>query len=148
MKRLAVILTLAFSLVGFSSFANGEDLAPAAAVQSFKNSFKTATEVSWSATESFHKVSFFLNGQPVSAFYSAQGEMIAITRSINSLQLPIALQASLKKDYDAYWISDLFEMANEEGTSYFITLENADTKLVLKSTAASEWTSFRKQRKS
>jgi hypothetical protein len=61
--------------------------------------------------------------------------------------LPIALQAELKSNYDAYWISDVFEVANETGTSYYITLETADTQLVLKSEGDS-WSNFKKQRKS
>ena len=73
--------------------------------------------------------------------------MIALTRNLSSLELPIALQASLKKNYDCYWISDLIEVAREQGTSYYITLENADTKLTLKSSGL-DWSSYKKQRKS
>ena len=74
--------------------------------------------------------------------------MIAMTRNISSLQLPIALQASLKNKYESYWISGLVEMATDEGTCYYITLENADTKLVLKSDVNSDWSNYKKQRKS
>jgi hypothetical protein len=147
MKRLLVTLTIALSLISLSSFADGEEVSPAA-LASFNSSFKNATEVNWSVNENYFKASFSLNGQFVSAYYDGQGKMIALTRNISSLQLPIALQADLKKDYDAYWISDLTEMATEEGTSYYITLENADTRLVLKSTSNSEWNNFKKQRKS
>ena len=73
--------------------------------------------------------------------------MLALTRNISSLQLPITLQASLKKNYENFWISDLFEVANEQGTTYYVTLEDGDTKLVLKS-GHSEWSTFQKQRKS
>ncbi|MGZ4019990.1 MAG: hypothetical protein ACXVJ5_13140, partial [Flavisolibacter sp.] len=70
-----------------------------------------------------------------------------LTRNISSLQLPITLQADLKQRYDCYWISDVLEVANEEGTSYYITLETADEKLTLKSNSDS-WSTFQKQRKS
>jgi phosphotransferase system HPr-like phosphotransfer protein len=73
--------------------------------------------------------------------------MIALTRNISSLQLPIALQAELKKNYDAYWISDVMETATEEGTSYYITLETADAQVILKS-SGDTWNTFKKQRKS
>lgn len=147
MKRVLVTLTIALSLISFSSFANGgEDVSPKA-LESFKTSFKNATEVNWTVSENFYKANFSLNGQYVTAYYDAEGNMKALTRNISSLQLPITLQAELKKNYDNYWISDLFEMATEEGTSYFITIEDADTKLVLKSTA-SQWETFKKQRKS
>jgi hypothetical protein len=145
MKRLLVTLTIALSFISLSSFANDE-VSPTA-VKSFNTSFKNATEVKWTVTDNYFKADFALNGQYVSAFYDTEGQMIAITRNISSLQLPIALQAELKSNYDAYWISDVFEVANETGTSYYITLESADTQLVLKSEGDS-WSNFKKQRKS
>ena len=146
MKRLLVTLTIALSLVSLSSFANGEDVSPRA-VKSFNKSFKNATEVKWTVTDSYSKADFSLNGQYVSAFYNEDGSMIALTRNLSSLQLPIALQADLKRNYDCYWISNVLEVANEEGTSYYITLENADDQLTLKS-SGDTWSTFKKQRKS
>lgn len=147
MKRLLVTLTIALSMISLSSFASGEKTVSAKALESFKTSFKSATEVIWSVSENFYKANFSLNGQYISAYYDEQGKMIALTRNISSLQLPIALQAELKKEYESNWISELFEVANEDGTSYYITLETADTKIVLKS-AGSGWTTYQKQRKS
>ena len=146
MKRLLVTLTIALSLVTLSSFANAADVSPRA-VKSFNKSFKNATEVKWTVTDNYFKADFTLNGQYVAAFYDAEGKMIALTRNISSLQLPITLQAGLKQGYDCYWISDVLEVANEEGTSYYITLETADEKLTLKS-SGDYWTTFKKQRKS
>jgi hypothetical protein len=146
MKRLLVTLTIALSLISLSSFANGEDVSPRA-VKSFNRSFKAATEVKWTVTDNYFKADFALNGQYVSAFYDADGKMIALTRNVSSLQLPIALQADLKNNYDCYWISDVLEVANDEGTSYYITLETADEQLTLKSNGDS-WNTFKKQRKS
>jgi hypothetical protein len=73
--------------------------------------------------------------------------MIAMTRFISSLDLPLSLQTNLKKEYGNYWISDLFELSNSEGTSYYITLENADTKVVLKSGGNENWNTYRKSTK-
>jgi hypothetical protein len=148
MKRLLFTLAIAASFIGFSSFTNQDDSVSPAALKSFNSSFKSATEVNWTVNENFYKANFSMNGQNVTAYYNTTGQMIALTRNISSLQLPIALQANLKNNYDGYWISDLVEMANDEGTSYFITLENADTKLILKSTSNSEWNNYKKQKKS
>ena len=112
MKRLVLTLTIALSLISFSSFAKDDVVVTPAALQSFKNSFKTATEVNWSAGDNFYKADFSMNGQYVSAYYDAEGHMIALTRNISSLNLPITLQASLKNNYSQYWISELFEVAN------------------------------------
>lgn len=116
-------------------------------LKSFQSSFKTATDVDWTVSENFYKADFSLNGQYVAAYYDEAGQLIALTRNISSVQLPIALQTDLKKDHEGYWISDLFELANEQGTTYYVTLETADTKLILKSAGAG-WTRYEKQRKS
>lgn len=146
MKRLLVTLTIALSFISLSSFASDREVSRRA-IESFNSSFKNATEVYWTISDNYYKANFALNGQYVSAFYDADGTMIALTRNISSLQLPIALQAELKKNYDNYWISDVFEMANEDGTSYYVTIEDADTKIVLKS-GFDTWSTFKKQRKS
>jgi hypothetical protein len=44
-------------------------------------------------------------------------------------------------------VSGLFELANTDGTSYYITLENADIKMVLKSSNGGNWTVFQKSSK-
>lgn len=146
MKRIVITLTVLFSLVGLSSFAN-EVKVNSQVLESFNSYFKNATEVDWTVSQNFYKADFSLNGQYVAAYYDEAGQLVAITRNISSTQLPISLQANLKKGHEDFWISDLFEVANEQGTTYYVTLENADTKLVLKSSGSS-WTSFQKQRKS
>ena len=148
MKRLFFTLTLALSMISMSSFAADETIVSETVIRSFQSSFKTATEVSWSVSDNYYKATFTLNGQHVAAFYNCDGQMIGMTRNISSTQLPISLQASLKNNFDGYWISDLFEMANEEGTFYYLTIENADTRLVLKSTSDADWSTYKKQRKS
>jgi hypothetical protein len=70
-----------------------------------------------------------------------------VCRYISSLSLPFALQNNLKKNYSDLWVSDLFEMATKEGTSYYVTLENADGKVVLSSTDGTTWSVFERTKK-
>jgi hypothetical protein len=44
-------------------------------------------------------------------------------------------------------VSDLFEAAKSDVTSYYITIENADTKMVLKS-SGNNWDVYNKIKKS
>ena len=67
-----------------------------------------------------------------------------MTRNISSLDMPMKLQTSLKNNYAGYWISDLFEISNNDGTNYYITMENADSKIVLKSTSDGNWSVYQK----
>ena len=141
MKKL--ILTLAVALSTMCSFA-GDVTVSSKVLDAFKNDFSSAKEISWSTTNDYYKASFIFNDQHVAAFYNLDGELIAMTRYISSLDLPLSLQTNLKKGYGNYWISDLFEVSNHEGTNYYITLENADGKIILKSTAGENWRTYQK----
>jgi len=146
MKRILTILTVVLS-ISLSSFAAGDEKVSPLVLKSFNSSFKDATEVEWKAKENFYQAQFAMNGQYITAYYDCDGKMMAMTRNISTTQLPIGLQTALRNESGSYWISDLFEVSNEDGTSYYVTLENADTKLVLKSSGASEWINYQKQRK-
>ena len=79
----------------------------------------------------------------LSAYYLPNGDQLAVTRFISTTQLPLQLLTSLKKDYSNYWISDLFEMSDDNGTEYYVTLENDSQIKVLKSSLAGEWTTYK-----
>jgi len=146
MKLLILTLT---ALLSFGSLkSNAQDIkVSAAVVNSFNTSFKNAAEVQWKDCGTYYKADFTLNGQYVTAYYDAAANLMAVTKNISTVQLPVTLQANLKKSYEDYWVSDLFEVSDESGTSYYVTVENGDTKTTLKSIGNS-WTTFKKQRKS
>src|SRR6476469_7666830 len=110
MKRLLFVFTLSLTLISFRSFAGDVEVSVAIR-ESFQNSFKNAKEVNWTMVDHYYKASFILNEQYISAFYDADGKMIALTRNISLDQLPISLQLALKKNYGSYWITNLFEMS-------------------------------------
>src|SRR5687768_18415678 len=130
MKKIIIMLAVAIS--SLTAFARVENVSTTV-LNSFNKQFAGAKEVQWTTTNDYYKAAFVYNGQNVSAFYQLDGGLIAMTRNISSLELPISLQTNLKNNYSKYWISDLFEISNSEGTSYYVTLENADSKIVLKS---------------
>lgn len=143
-----IIVTLAIAFVTMSAVA-GEVKVSARVLDAFEEQFTSATDVTWTEASNYYKVSFLFNGQKVSAFYSLEGELVGTTRNISSLDLPINLQAALKKDYKGYWISDLFEVSNTDGISYYLTVESAESKLVLKSASGdANWKTYRRNTKS
>lgn len=145
MKMLLIAFTLLASVVTTSSHASEGPVTPEV-LQSFQSTFATAKNADWSTAQDLYKVQFILDGQFITAFYKADGSMTAITRHISPGQLPVSLQATLKNDYKEQWISGLFELSNDDGVHYYVTLEDADSQLVLKSVASS-WTVFQKSRK-
>jgi hypothetical protein len=147
MKVLLVMITAVLSIINTKASASDDIKVSAAVLSSFNSSFKNASEVAWKSAGNYYKADFALNGQYIAAYYDATAELIAVTRNISSLQLPITLQTSLKKSYESYWISDLFELSDDTGTSYYVTVENGDAKITLRSTV-NGWTVYQKQRKS
>lgn len=144
MKKIIIMLAIAIS--SLTAFA-GEENVSSTVLNAFNKDFAGAKDVQWTSTNDYYKAAFVFNGQSVNAFYQLDGGLIAMTRNISSLELPISLQANLKKNYSKYWISDLFEVSNNEGTIYYITMENADSKIVLKSSGTGKWNAFKKMAK-
>ena len=141
-----MIVTLVIALSSLSAVA-GEGNVNKKVLDAFKTEFATATEVTWTEGDNYFKATFNYNGKYVFAYYNADGELLGMTRYLSPVDLPLSLQNNLKKNYEGYWISDLFEAAKDDATNYYITLENADTKIVLKSEDNS-WSTFSKTKKS
>jgi hypothetical protein len=148
MKKKILLLSLAFMSLTIFSFA---DATPSnvskSVVTSFNRQFSTASNVHWEITDNYIKARFNVNDVVLSAYFNRTGELIAITRFISPNQLPIELQTSLQKIVKKNWVSDLFEIQTEAGTSYYITTENADQIVVLKSEGTNGWQLFQKEKK-
>lgn len=142
-----IILTIAIAVSSLFVFAN-ETNVNSTVVNAFNSEFSSATEVKWTSGANFYKASFVFNQQHLTVFYSFEGKMLGVAKNISSLDLPMNLQASLKKEYSGRWITELFELSGEEGTGYYVTLEQADSKIILKSENGSQWSVYKKSTKS
>jgi hypothetical protein len=94
----------------------------------------------------YTRLTFKMSGIILTAFYSNQGELLAVTHNIASTQLPLTLLMQVKHDYASYWISDLFELNSHGVSNYYITLENADKTITLRS-SENIWEVFSKTNK-
>ena len=139
----AMMLTMGLT----SAFANNEETINQKAVSWFKKDFTTAQDVKWENNKDFVKATFKLNDQVMFAYYSQTGDLMAVTRNIVSSQLPLSLLSNLRKSYSSYWISDLFEISSDADASYYVTLQNGDQTLVLKSNGTSGWELYKKEKK-
>lgn len=146
MKKLMIGLVLGAFIITNTAFANNSNNVNDKVQTSFKQEFATAQNVVFSKTNNYIKAAFTLNNQVMEAYYTADGEMIGVSKNLLSTELPIGLQVDLKRDYTDYWISDLFEFATNSNSSYFITVENADQKITLQSNG-NEWVVYKKAKK-
>jgi len=150
MKRTFATIALTAALlltVGVgSSFAhntpNGNDNIEAY----FHKDFQQAELISTNTGADYTKVTFKMNSMILTAFYSNSGELLAVTHNITSTQLPLQLLIQVKRNYSSYWISDLFEYNANGSSSYFLTLENADSKVTLRSNDG-DWETYNKTTK-
>jgi hypothetical protein len=142
-----IMIGMFMLITSLGAFANGSEEISANIVKSFNKEFAGAQNVQWSTSKEFVKATFSLNGQIAFAFYSPEGDLLAVTRNIVSGQLPINLLTECKKNYANYWITDLFEMVANNENAYYLTLENGDYRIVLKSNGTNGWEVFRKEKK-
>lgn len=143
-----IMLTLAIVIGSLGAAFAGEEEVNAKVLGAFKKEFSAAKEISWTVASNYYQASFVYNDQHVSAYYSLDGDLMALTRYISPADLPLALQSDLKKNHSDSWISDLFEVANDNGTAYYITMENAEASVVLKATNGKNWETYKKVKKS
>jgi len=144
MKKM--MMTLAIALTTVCTFASEEKVAPKV-LEAFNTEFSTAKDVEWSIGEDQYTATFNYNGAYVFAYYNEEGDLLGLTRNLTPNALSMTLQNSLKKNYSDFWVSDLFEVAKNGGTDYYITLENADKKIVLHAAGGKDWEVYKKVKK-
>ena len=128
------ITTFALALLfAVTSFAKPVDSVKGEINASIKRNFKNAQILNTETKEAFTKVTFKMNEVIMFAFYSRTGDLLAVTRNITSSQLPMNLLMSLKNDYSAYWITELFEFTGDGINCYYVSLESADARVTLRS---------------
>ncbi|WEK36724.1 MAG: hypothetical protein P0Y53_04345 [Candidatus Pseudobacter hemicellulosilyticus] len=148
MKKNFLVAALVMLMGISATFANtNKDIVNEKISSAFQKEFAGASEVNWENSKTFAKATFRINEQVMFAFYAQDGHLLAVTRNIVSGQLPLNLQADLKKYYADYWITDLFEMAADSETNYYLTIQNSTQTVVLKSSGTTGWTVFKKEKK-
>jgi hypothetical protein len=146
-KKITFILGLLFTLGIGSSFAAPADEINTLVKTSFQRDFKKAVLIGSEVTVNYIRLAFKLDDVVMFAYYLDNGELLAVTRNIRSSQLPLQLMIDLKKSYGTYWISELFEINGKDQNYYYVTLENADSKTILRSSDSNSWELYSKSNK-
>lgn len=142
----ALLLTLAVSTSFAAATNNNTNNDNGGVNASFRKDFKQAELLSTDPGKDYTKFTFKLNGAILYAFYSPNGDLLAVTHNIKSTDLPINLLMQIKRDHADCWVTDCFELDSNGITSYYITLENADTRVTLHSDGSS-WETYLKTAK-
>ena len=141
MKKLFAIFTILGFMYSAGSYAQNKT--PSAVLYSFQNSFGNAENVAWSTVKDLYRVDFAIEDQKASAFFNSEGYLVASARNITLLQLPMSLKSDLKNNYPDYEVTNLFEVDNENGVTYYATVKNSKKQFTLESNSG-EWFTFNK----
>jgi hypothetical protein len=142
MKKLFLIITILGSVYTTSIYAQSKT--PSAVLSSFQRSFNNATNETWSTVKGLYRVDFIFEREKVAAFFNENGDLIASSRNVTLLQIPLSLKSDLKKHFHDYEVSSLFEVDKEDGIIYYATIKNYKNQLALESTSSGDWIAHKK----
>jgi len=139
MKKLSAIIVSAALLISTSSFAGSAEEVSEAIKTAFAKSFSSAKNVNWKKTEDLYFANFQIEKNKLFAAFNESGELVAVSRTIDISQVPLALARALQERYaDYYLLSTVTEMVLEGQTSYYISAESKTRSLELKCNANGE----------
>lgn len=147
MKKIILLLILIGVASIATSYANAPVTVNKRTMTAFHATFKKASDVQWTNGSNYLQVQFTLDKQVMFAYYKPNGDLICTLRNILTTELPASLRKMLKNNYGNYWVTDLIEVHTDQGYSYYVKLENADTNLTLSADRNSNWTVFRESPK-
>ena len=145
MKKLLLILTLTVSSFAFASATTVEPVSQRI-LHSFKTDFTTANEVKWVAIEGedLYQATFKYNNEEVIAIYNPEGELLGTARYIVKEALPIMVTTELNKQYGTYIVRTVIERTSNGETSYFVTLENEKSSLIVQAKTSGNISVYKK----
>ena len=148
MKKKILTLITALTLIISASYASNTDRhIPASVTSTFTADFSHANNVNWELFNGYYKASFVEHGTTLYAFYTPEGEFMGLATYVLSDELPANLKTAIKENYPGYWIPDLFHYHMDNSSGYFVTLENADHKIMLKAEQDKGWAFYSEVKK-
>src|SRR5882672_2777535 len=100
MKKLFVIISIFGSVCTSSLYAQSKT--PSAVLSSFQQSFSNTANETWSTVKGLYRVDFTFENEKVAAFFNEEGNLIASSRNVTLLQIPLSLKSDLKKHFYDY----------------------------------------------
>ena len=116
------ILLIAASFISLASFANVDPIT-GKVLESFRTEFADAKNVQWKSLDDagLYQATFSYRNTELSAFYNAEGEMVATARYISKENLPIMVSKEIAERYPEHVIKNVIEHISN-GYTYHVTL--------------------------
>jgi hypothetical protein len=141
MKKLKTIFAAAallFAVSGFAAPGGPEKVSPRVKAE-FEKNFTGAVHVAWEKKDDFYFANFELNAKTISVAYSADGDLLGMSRVVPVTELPLTVSLALSKKYEGYDIAKTAtEIIYDGQTGYYISVENNKQLLKLKCSTTGE----------
>lgn len=139
MKKITTIVSAAMLLLSTSAFAypfgTGESVNKKITA-AFEKKFVPSSEVNWKYSDGYYFAQFQVDNNDVSVAYNEEGELVGSSRVIRKAELPADVVAGLKDQFGDYSVCDaVTEIVLQGEKSYYVTVENKNAVLRLKSSA-------------
>lgn len=132
MKFKLFFTALAAVAITATSFAKGPETANAKAQSNLTEEFKDAKNIDWTTKGALTEATFEWNGQKLQAFYTQDGDQVALSRQVAVDQLPVKALHAIKNRYSDYTTTEAIEFNNTDtGLSYYVSMEKGNKKTIL-----------------
>ncbi|MBG9377450.1 hypothetical protein I5907_14495 [Panacibacter sp. DH6] len=133
MKKIIATLAVIFSLTTSATFAyDGKDVNQSV-LKSFKKEFAGAENATWQEVGSgILRVTFNYQHKNVSAFFDADGDVIATSTFVSEEHLPLPVLKAVNEKYSDFKKTEIVEYTMDNETKYLITIVNGNENMVLK----------------
>ena len=145
MKRLSALLYSV--IIGASSFAFTGKNINEKLLQTFKESFPNAEQVSWKELPETYVVNFVDEGVRNAIIYEKDGTFVSSTRYYQERTLPYYLLINLRKKYPEKKILGITELATITDIFYYIKMEDKTVITTIKMDAEGNLVLVEKLRK-
>jgi hypothetical protein len=127
------IILAAFALVSsFAVFANDPGVNEKV-LEAFNKTFQQAQDVSWSTSGENYQVKFTQNAIASRVYYDKEGNILKTYRYYKEESLPLLIISKVRSRYSEKSIHGVTEVSSENGTYYYIMLEDKTHWMEVKS---------------
>ena len=123
-------------------FAKDVNVTPAV-MQTFESEFLNVSDVQWSVVDHLYKAEFKEDGEETIAFFNPDGSLVARCQYLSISDLPRAMQRSLKADAAFDNVTEIFEVQNDAGADYYVTVKKGSETKIIKA-VANKWIEYKK----
>lgn len=144
MKKMFALL--AAVIIAAGAWASPSPAENAKAKAAFEKEFIGATDVQWSGNEEVAIVSFVLNNEIMRAWFTAEGEIAALQRTVRKNQMTYPSARALEKLQEQQTVLRVVEMNKEGEMYYLVKAENQKFENLYKLTPGGELTRIEKKK--